>query len=49
MTSRQDSASAKRSKNDSFVCVDFSVNYESPPEDFGDTTDEKNGIHPLEP
>jgi hypothetical protein len=41
MTSRQDSASAKRSKNDSFENVDFSVNYESPPEDFGDTTDEK--------
>ena len=41
MTSRQESASAKRSKNDSFDNVDFSVNYESPPEDFGDTTDEK--------
>jgi hypothetical protein len=41
MTSRQDSASAKRSKNDSFEYVDFSVDYESPPEDFGDTTDEK--------
>ena len=41
MTSRQEYASAKRSKNDSFDNVDFSVNYESPPEDFGDTTDEK--------
>ena len=41
MTSRQESASAKRSKNDSFDNVDLSVNYESPPEDFGDTTDEK--------
>jgi hypothetical protein len=41
MTSRQDSATAKKSKNDSFEYVDFSVNYESPPEDFGDTTDEK--------
>ncbi len=28
-------------KNDSFEYVDFSVDYESPPEDFGETTDEK--------
>jgi hypothetical protein len=40
MTSRQDSASTKRLKNDSDY-VDFTMDYESPPEDFGETTHEK--------
>jgi hypothetical protein len=48
MTSRQDSASAKRLKNDSFEYVDFTVDYESPPEDFSEKTHE-NSIHPLKP
>jgi hypothetical protein len=46
MTSRQDSASAKRLKNDSFDYVDFTVDYESPPEDFGETTHEKQYSSP---
>ena len=46
MTSRQDSASAKRLKNDSFDYVDFNVDYESPPEDFGETTHEKQYSSP---
>jgi len=41
VTSRQDFASAKRLKNDSFEYMDFSVDYESPPEDFGEKTHEK--------
>ena len=48
MTSRQDSASPKRLKNDSFEYVDFTVDYESPPEDFVEKI-MKNSIHPLEP
>jgi len=46
MTSRQDSASAKRLKNDSFEYVDFTVDYESPPEDFGEKTHEKQYASP---
>jgi hypothetical protein len=45
MTSRQDSASAKRLKNDSDY-VDFTVDYKSPPEDFGETTHEKQYSSP---
>jgi hypothetical protein len=46
MTSRQeDSASTKRLKNDSDY-VDFTVDYESPPEDFGETTHEKQYSSP---
>ena len=45
MTSRQDSASAERLKNDSDY-VDFTVDYESPPEEFGETTHEKQYSSP---
>jgi len=34
MTSRQDSGSAKRLKNESFEVEDFTLNYDSPLEDF---------------
>jgi hypothetical protein len=34
MTSRQDSGSAKRLKNESFEVQDFTLNYNSPLEDF---------------
>jgi hypothetical protein len=46
LTSRQDFASTKRLKNDSFDYVDFTVDYESPPEDFGDKTHEKQYSSP---
>jgi hypothetical protein len=46
MTSKQDSASAKRLKNDSFEYVDFTVDYESPPEDFGEKTHEEQYSSP---
>jgi hypothetical protein len=46
MTSRQDSASAKRLKNESFEVVDFTVNYESPLEDFDEETREKQYSSP---
>jgi hypothetical protein len=40
MTSRQDSAFAKRLKNESFEVVDFAMNYKSPLEDFDEETHE---------
>ena len=46
MTSRQESASAKRLKNESFEVVDFTVNYESPLEDFDEETHEKQYSSP---
>jgi hypothetical protein len=46
MTSRQDSASLKRLKNESFEVVDFTVNYESPLEDFDEETHEKQYSSP---
>ena len=46
MTSRQDSASAKRLKNESFEVVDFTVNYESPLEDFDEESHEKKYSSP---
>ena len=46
MTSRQDSGSAKRLKNESFEVVDFTVNYESPLEDFDEETHEKQYSSP---
>ena len=41
MTSRQDSGSAKRLKNESFHVEDFTLNYDSPLEDFKEETHEK--------
>ena len=46
MTSRQESASAKRLKNESFEVVDFTVDYESPLEDFDEETHEKQYSSP---
>jgi hypothetical protein len=41
MASRQDYASTKRLKNESFEYMDFTLDYKSPPEDFGEITHEK--------
>jgi hypothetical protein len=46
LTSRQDSASAKRLKNESFEVMDFTVDYESPLEDFDEETHEKQYSSP---
>jgi len=46
MTSRQESASAKRLKNESFEVVDFTVDYEYPLEDFDEETHEKHYSFP---
>jgi len=46
MTSRQDSGSAKRLKNESFEVVDFTLNYDSPLEDFEEETNEKQYSSP---
>jgi len=46
MTSRQDSASVKRLKNESFEVVDFTVNYESPLEDYDEETHEQKYSSP---
>jgi len=46
MTSRQDSGSAKRLKNELFEVVDYTVNYESPLEDFDEETHEKQYSSP---
>ena len=46
MTSRQDSASIKRLKNESFEVVDFTVNYESPLEDYNEETHEQKYSSP---
>ena len=46
MTSRQESASAKRLKNESFEVVDFTVNYESPLENYDEDTHEKQYSSP---
>jgi len=46
MTSRQDFASAKRLKNESFEVVDFTMNYESPLEDFDEETHEQKYSSP---
>jgi len=46
MTSRQDSGSAKRLKNKSFEVEDFTLNYDSPLEDFEEETHEKQYSSP---
>jgi hypothetical protein len=46
MTSREDSASIKRFKNESFEVVDFTVNYEPPFEDYGEETHEQKYSFP---
>jgi len=46
MTSRQDSGSAKRLKNEMFDVEDFTLNYDSPLEDFEEETDEKQYSSP---
>jgi hypothetical protein len=46
MTSRQDSASIKRLKNESFEVVDFTMNYESPLEDYDEETHEQKYSSP---
>jgi len=46
MTSRQDSASIKRLKNESFEDVDFTVNYKSPLEDYDEETHEQKYSSP---
>ena len=46
MTSRQDSASVKRLKNKSFEVLDFTVNYESPLEDYDEETHEQKYSSP---
>jgi hypothetical protein len=48
MTSRQrqDSASTKRLKNESFEVVDFTLDYESPLEHFNEETHEKQYSSP---
>jgi predicted RNA-binding protein len=46
MTSRQDSASIKRLKNESFEVVDFTMNYESPFEDYDEETHEQKYSSP---
>jgi len=46
MTSRQDSAFAKRLKNESFEVVDFAMNYKSPLEDYDEETHEQKYSSP---
>jgi hypothetical protein len=46
MTSRQDSGSAKRLKNKSFEVEDFTLNYDSPLEDFEEETHGKQYSSP---
>jgi hypothetical protein len=46
MTSRQDSGSAKRLKNEPFEVEDFTLNYDSPLEDFKEETHEKQYLSP---
>jgi hypothetical protein len=46
MTSRQDSGSAKRLKNKRFEVEDFTLNYNSPLEDFEEETHEKQYSSP---
>jgi hypothetical protein len=46
MTSRQDSGSAKRLKNERFEVEDFTLNYDSPLEDFKEETHEKQYSSP---
>jgi hypothetical protein len=46
MTSRQDSRSAKRLKNEPFEVEDFTLNYDSPLEDFEEETHEKQYSSP---
>ena len=48
MTSRQESASAKRLKNESFEVVDFTVDYESPLENYDEDTHEKQYSSPRD-
>jgi hypothetical protein len=46
MASRQDYASTKRLKNESFEYMDITIDYESPPEFFGEITHEKQYSSP---
>jgi hypothetical protein len=46
MASRQDYASTKRLKNESFEYMDITIDYESPPEDIGEITHEKQYSSP---
>ena len=46
MTSRQDSGSAKRLKNETFDVEDFTLNYDSSLEDFEEETHEKQYSSP---
>jgi hypothetical protein len=46
MTSKQDSGSAKRLKNKPFEAEDFTLNYDSPLEDFEEETHEKQYSSP---
>jgi hypothetical protein len=46
MTSRQDSGSAKRLKNEPFDVEGFTLNYSSPLEDFEEETHEKQYSSP---
>jgi hypothetical protein len=46
MTSRQDSGSAKRLKNELFEVEDFTLNYKSPLEDFEEETHDKQHSSP---